>query len=78
MRKNGTTRRAILCAALIFALTFGLCFFQVFQTHDWGDDFAQYIAQARAVVENTVPEFLQANGYIVSHSPISTGEYVAP
>lgn len=37
--------------------------------HNWGGDFSQYIAQARAIVTGTIEKQINNSSYIISHSP---------
>jgi len=46
--------------------------------HDWGDDFASYIMQARSIVEGTERAFVEANRFTVERSTRMVGPAAAP
>ena len=48
------------------------------QGHQWGDDFAQYLAQARAISDGTISQFVKDNTYIVLNSPVDMATPVYP
>lgn len=45
--------------------------------HNWGGDFSEYIAQARAIVTGTIDEQVRSNSYIISNST-PLGDIVYP
>ncbi len=45
---------------------------------DWGDDFAQYIMQARSLVEGRPAEFITVNRFIVENSVYAVGPVTYP
>ncbi len=47
-----------------------LAFGSLTKGHDWGDDFASYIMQARSVVEFDPQTFVEANLFTLTHSEI--------
>ena len=46
--------------------------------HDWADDSALYIAQARSLVEGTTVQLLAQNSYAMSHSTFPIGPDLTP
>lgn len=46
--------------------------------HNWGGDFSQYIAQARALASNSVSEWFQKNSFIINASADGLGADVYP
>lgn len=57
---------------LLFAfLTFLFALLEITDGHNWGDDYAQYIAQARALATNTIPAWLEKSIYTYSMSTAS-------
>ena len=46
--------------------------------HQWGDDFAQYLAQARAISNGSISQFVEDNTYIVLNSPVDMATPVYP
>jgi hypothetical protein len=55
--------------ALLLVLAALLAIGMIENGHNWGDDFAEYIAQTRAIVEGTIDQQVAANTFIVDHSP---------
>jgi hypothetical protein len=50
-----------------------------FQGHNWGDDFAQYVNQARGLANGTVAQVVTDTRYTVDNSASATfGPYVSP
>lgn len=62
----------------LFFFVFSLSVLQITAGHDWGDDFAQYIEQTEAIISDSVPEFVEANSFIVYNSPVSMATAVYP
>lgn len=46
--------------------------------HNWGGDFSQYIAQARAIATNTINEQIKNSSYIIDHSPAGLANVAYP
>jgi hypothetical protein len=63
---------AILCASALVA------FALLTRGHDWGDDFAAYILQAKSVVEHGREEFIRRSAFTIEHSSITIGPVVYP
>ena len=69
---------------LLVALLFPLFFINVKGTHDWGDDFAQYIIQSRNIIEflpqteNGLIKPIEAPEYAVAAYPIGFPLLIAP
>lgn len=68
---------AVCCCLLVMAsLLLGLGLLT--SGHDWGGDFAQYIMQAQAMVEGTIPRFLESNRWTMEHSYRPVGPVAYP
>lgn len=63
----------ILCIIALLSSLYGIA-----DTHFWGDDFSQYIAQARALVEGNVKEWYEHNCFTIEHSMKGLGSSVYP
>ncbi len=46
--------------------------------HGWGDDFAQYIMQAKSIVNGTENQFLEQNTFTIQHSSYVLGPVAYP
>src|SRR5215216_880773 len=46
--------------------------------HEWGDDFASYIMQAKSVVDGTTSEFVEHNSFTIFQSSIQIGPVAYP
>src|SRR5262249_7287802 len=46
--------------------------------HNWGDDFAQYIEQAKAINDHSLDSYLQINSNAMAHSDYTIGPYLYP
>ncbi len=46
--------------------------------HEWGDDFASYIMQAKSIVDNTTSEFVEHNSLTIFQSSIQIGPVAYP
>ena len=46
--------------------------------HQWGDDFTQYLEQARAICNGEISQFVQDNSFIVLNSPVDMATPVYP
>lgn len=71
-------RKNSLLVILIFVVEFFMCFLLLKNGHAWGDDFAQYLEQARSIVLNKKEEFVEANSFIVLNSPVNMATVVYP
>ena len=70
MRKLGWTAYwAAVCVLLWAGLTRG---------HNWGDDFATYILQARSILQGTPSEFVETNRFTILASTYVIGPIAAP
>ena len=63
---------------LIFIGTLIVCLFSIKEGHQWGDDFAQYFAQARAIYNGTTEQFVKDNTFVVLNSPVEMATPVYP
>lgn len=50
----------------------------IYPGHNWGGDFSQYIAQARAVAKGSIAEWYEKNLFIIEHSVEGLGSTVYP
>src|SRR5215212_141462 len=46
--------------------------------HEWGDDFASYILQAKSIVDGTTSEFVEHNSWTIFQSSIQIGPVAYP
>jgi hypothetical protein len=53
---------------IVTLITFLLCLLSIRNGHNWGDDFALYISQARAIVNDNITEVTNANIFMVENS----------
>lgn len=58
----------LLIALLLGVSVFAICVVNLAEGHDWGDDFALYIGQAKGIVEFDTGSVLEANRYALEHS----------
>jgi hypothetical protein len=63
---------------LVIALSSALAVSCVHKGHNWGDDFAQYIEQARAISNHSLDSYLEINRYAMDHSDPASGPYLCP
>jgi hypothetical protein len=71
-------RAKYLTGAVLAALAFVLCFYSFDLGHDWGDDFAEYIAQAMALWNGNIPDQIAASSFIIGHTPLGYAPVVYP
>jgi hypothetical protein len=57
---------------------FCLGIFSLHQGQDWGDDFAVYISESKAIIDGSLPQLYQANKFITDHSETVFGPYLYP
>lgn len=78
-RESGTFGRAdIVAAAVIFAVGFLVSLIGIYNGHEWGGDFSQYIAQARALDTGDISGWLEKNTFIVENSHEALAATVYP
>ena len=63
---------------LVFIITLIIGLLSIKEGHQWGDDFAQYFAQARAICLGTTAQFVKDNTFVVLASPIEMATPVYP
>lgn len=68
---RGVVRRHLAVLVLV-GVVFVICIVNQRPGHDWGDDFALYLNQSRALVEGDVGEVLAVNRFTVQESSWST------
>ncbi len=74
MKKNNR----YLYPILVFAITLIVGLLSIKEGHQWGDDFAQYFAQARAIFQGTTAQYVKDNTFVVLTSPIEMATPVYP
>jgi hypothetical protein len=70
------TRSLVPAAIVVLAAAFAVAMLN--RGHDWGDDFAAYIMQARGVVEGSPSDVVKHTTFTMRHSSRPTGPAVAP
>ena len=63
---------------ILFIASFSISLIGINNGHDWGGDFSQYIAQARAIDTNTINEWLSKNKWIIDNSSPGLGSIAYP
>ena len=66
----------IIFVILLLSLLIGAC--TLTRGHEWGDDFASYIMQAKSILEGQTQEFVQHNSFTVFESSIQIGPAAYP
>ena len=69
-------RDPLLITIVLLSLVLGLAILN--RGHDWGDDFASYIMQAKSIWTGTMPEFVEHNHFTISQSSIIIGPVAYP
>lgn len=64
--------------AIILGLSAALIFGRLTTGHDWGDDFASYIDQARSILASDVDGFIQRNAFTIHSSSAQIGPVAYP
>ncbi len=64
--------------AALMTISAVLCFFCIHEGHVWGDDFALYIAQSKAILDGTTADLYQKNVYLTDNSEILEGGPIGP
>lgn len=64
--------------ALILILAGGFIYGRLTTGHNWGDDFAGYIGQAKSIVEGNVDGYLQQNAFTIMNSRPQIGPVAYP
>ena len=72
------TSKKYLYPLTIFLIALAVCLLSIKKGHQWGDDFAQYFAQARAIYLGTTAQFVKDNTFVVLTSPIDMATPVYP
>lgn len=66
------------CSWIVFLVTLTACLFLIHEGQYWGGDFAQYLAQARALLQGNEAAWQQDSRFMIAHSPMGMGVEVAP
>ena len=69
-------RHALLIVAILASLFLGAS--TLTRGHEWGDDFASYINQAKSIVNGTTREFVQHNSFTIFESSNQIGPIAYP
>jgi 4-amino-4-deoxy-L-arabinose transferase-like glycosyltransferase len=69
-------RDSLLLVILIVSLILGLSLLN--RGHDWGDDFASYIMQAKSIWTGTTQDFVEHNRFTIEESSITLGPVAYP
>ena len=72
MRKEKIILSVIVLTSLI------LSFLCIHNGHDWGDDFALYIEQAKAITNHSLSKLLVINKYLLNNSDATISPYLYP
>ncbi len=65
-----------ICTICIISLAMGLLC--IHRGHEWGDDFAMYISQAKSILSLSVNELYEQNKYAMDNSSALIGPYLYP
>lgn len=63
---------------IVFLSTLAACLLLIHEGQYWGGDFAQYLAQARALINGNEAAWQQDSRFMIAHSPLGMGVEVAP
>src|SRR5215211_4346083 len=69
-------RNKILFGMIILSFVIGVCTLR--RGHEWGDDFAWYILQARSIVKGTTDDFIQTSTFTNNESSTYVGPLAYP
>jgi hypothetical protein len=72
------SRLNTIAAVLVISASAALIGARLTTEHDWGDDFAQYILQARSVTDGSTSEFIKMNRFTVEQSTYPMGPVAYP
>ena len=76
VEKSAKAQNFVCLMTGVFSLLFVL--FILDGGNNWGGDFSEYIAQARAIVTGTIDVQVRNNAYIIENSPPFLGDVVYP
>lgn len=69
-------RKVILGGLVVLSLLLGVC--MLTRGHQWGDDFAWYILQARSLLDGTMDEFMEQSAFTNGESTTHLGPLAYP
>ena len=69
-------RNTLLSIIILISLVIGACTLR--RGHEWGDDFAWYILQARSILKGTTTEFMQQSAFTNQQSTTHVGPLAYP
>ena len=61
-------KKLVIVGFIVFVVTMAISSIGIKNTHSWGGDFSQYIAQARAIVEGDINGWHARHSYTMDHS----------
>lgn len=73
-----SNKQTYLIFFLIIVILFSIYLISFRGGHDWGDDFAAYIDQSRAIVDGNLEEIISVHKYRYENSPLTGGPIVSP
>ena len=76
IEKSKKLQRLVLVTTVLFSAIFTLLVLD--RGHYWGDDFSEYIAQARGIVTGGIAQQVENNSYIIKNSPPMYADAVYP
>jgi len=69
-------RNTLLFSMILISLIIGACTLR--RGHEWGDDFAWYILQAKSIVNGTTDEFMEQSRFTNGQSTTHLGPIAYP
>ncbi len=76
-KKESVASDIIYCVSLI-VISFAAAFTGLTRGHNWGGDFSQYIAQAQAILDGSIQNFIMDNTFIINNSCEGLGSIAYP
>lgn len=75
---NELNKTAVVGLVIVVALATGLAALRLTSVTDWGDDWAGYLMQTRALVESSISETIVHNSFTILNSPPPLGPMAYP
>lgn len=69
-------RNSLIVGILVLSLSLGAS--RLTRGHEWGDDFASYIMQAKSILDGKTQEFVERNAFTISESSSPIGPVAYP
>lgn len=73
---NKLAQRLALAGIIVMSGVLASCLFTT--THNWGDDFSQFLMQTKSIIDGNIPEFLTHNKFTITHSAPGIGPVAYP